>query len=76
MDNHESHETSEFLKLANDNHILPYSLIPHLIHCMQPFDVDVFQPYKYWHNKVIQNALANLSFKYDIQSFLQDFSMI
>ena len=34
MDNHESHETAEFLKLANDNHILPYPLIPHLTHCI------------------------------------------
>ena len=47
MDNHESHETAEFLKLANDNHILSYSLISHLTHCMQPLNVDVFQPYKH-----------------------------
>ena len=76
MDNHESHETAEFLKLANDNHILPYLLIPHLTHCMQPLDVGVFQPYKHWHDVAIQNALASLSFEYDIQSFLQDLSTI
>ena len=76
MDNHESHETSEFLKLANNNHILPYPLIPYLTHCMQPLDVGVFQPYKHWHNKAIQNALANLSFEYDIRSFLRDLPMI
>ena len=66
MNNHESHETAEFLKLANDNHILSYLLIPHLTHCMQPLDVGVFQPYKHWHDKAIQNALADLSFEYNI----------
>ena len=44
MDNHGSHETPEFIKLANDNHILPYPLIAHLTHCMQPLDVGVFAP--------------------------------
>ena len=53
MNNHESHETAEFAKLANDNHILSYSLISHLTHCMQPLDVGVFQPYKHWHDRVI-----------------------
>ena len=66
MDNHDSHETAEFLKLANDNHILPYPLIPHLTHCMQPLDVGVFQPYKHWHDRAIQDALAGLSFEYNI----------
>jgi hypothetical protein len=49
MNNHDSHETPEFLKLANENHILPYPLISHLTHCMQPLDVDVFQSYKHWY---------------------------
>jgi hypothetical protein len=47
MNNHESHITSEFIALANENHIRPFSLIPHLTHCMQPLDVEVFQPYKH-----------------------------
>ena len=58
MNNHESHETAEFLKLANDNHILSYSLISHLTHCMQSLNVGVFQSYKHWHDRAIQNALA------------------
>ncbi len=42
INNYESHETSEFAKLANDNHILSYSLISHFTHCMQSLDVSVF----------------------------------
>jgi hypothetical protein len=39
---------------------------------MQPLDVGVFQPYKHWHNKAIQYAIANLDFEYTIASFLRD----
>jgi len=76
MNNHESYETAEFVKLTNENHILSYSLILHLMHCMQSLDVDIFQSYKHWHDVAIQNALTNLKVKYDIQVFLQDLSMI
>ena len=76
MDNHESHETDEFLKLANDNHILSYSLIPHLTHCMQSLDVGVFQLYKHWHEVAIWDALASLSFEYNVQFFLRDLPTI
>ena len=58
MDNHGTHCTPEFIKLANENHIRPLPLIPHLTHCMQPLDVGVFQPYKHWHDKAIQYVLA------------------
>jgi hypothetical protein len=35
MDNHTSHVTLEFIELANENHIRPFPLIPHLTHVMQ-----------------------------------------
>ena len=76
MNNHENHETAEFLKLANDNHILSYSLISHLTHCMQSLDVDVFQLYKHWHDWAIQNSLADLNFEYNIWFFICNLSTI
>lgn len=42
MNNHGSHLIREFIALANDNHICPYSLISHLTHCMQLLDVETF----------------------------------
>src|SRR5436190_8424781 len=72
MDNHESHEIFKFIKLANKNHILSYPLIPYFMHCMQPLDVGVFQPYKYWHDVAIQDALTNLDIEYNIRSFLHN----
>ena len=53
IDNHKSHCISEFIILANKNHILSYLFIIHLTHYLQLFDVRVFQPYKHWHDKAI-----------------------
>ncbi len=49
---------------------------PHLTHCMQPLDVGVFQPYKHWHDQVIQDAVATLFVEYSIGQFLNDLTKI
>ncbi len=72
MDNHESHMTPEFIALTNDNHISPLPLIPHLTHCMQPLDVNIFKPYKHWHDVAIQEAVASSFIEYSIDQFLND----
>jgi hypothetical protein len=46
MDQHGSHCTPEFVRLANDHHIRPFPFIPHLTHCMQPLNVGIFTPTK------------------------------
>ena len=76
MDNHGSHLISEFLILANDNHIRPFPFIPHLTHCMQPLDVGIFQPYKRWHQVAIQEAIAENFVKYSTSRFLKDLTKI
>lgn len=42
MDNHGSHLTPKFIAFANENHIRPYPLIPHMTNCMQPLDIRTF----------------------------------
>jgi len=76
MDNHGSHDTPAFLELALENKILPYPLIPHLTHCMQPLDVGIFQPYKHWHDVAIKEALASLDTEYGLRSFLRDLNWV
>jgi hypothetical protein len=72
MDNHGTHMTPEFIALANDNHIRPFPLIPHLTHCMQPLDVGVFGPYKHWHGVAIQEAIVRSFVEYSLEQFLGD----
>jgi len=72
MDNHgshNSHNTPEFITSANENHILPYPLLPHLTHCMQPLDVGIFGVYKHWHDKALQEAVAKGDLEYGVRSF-------
>jgi hypothetical protein len=59
MNNHDSHRMSEFIKLANENHIRPFSFIPYLTHCMQSLDVRIFQSYKKWHDTIIKEAVTS-----------------
>jgi hypothetical protein len=42
MDNHGSHRTPEFINLAVQHNIVPFSFPAHLTHCMQPCDIGIF----------------------------------
>lgn len=76
MDNHGSHETGEFVKLANLNYILPCPILPLTSHYMQPCDVGLFQPYKRWQNTKLNEAIAQLDVEYHLKSFLKDLSWV
>ena len=76
MDNHHSHETGEFIQLANLNHILPYPLLPHSSHFMQPCNVGLFQPHKHWQDIKLNEAVAQLDVEYHLKSFLRDLSWV
>ncbi len=76
MNNHKTHLIPEFIVLINDNHIRSYPLISHLTHCMQLLNVGVFQSYKHWHNKFIQEVIAELFIEYSINRFLQNLNKI
>jgi hypothetical protein len=42
MDNHRSHCTPKFISLAQEHNIMPFSLLAHLTHCIQPADLGLF----------------------------------
>jgi hypothetical protein len=58
MDNHRGYKIGEFIKLANSNNILPYPLLLHSSHYMQPCDVGLFRPYKHRQNVKLIEAIA------------------
>ena len=76
MNNHDSHETSDFVKLVNGNKIRLYSFISHLTHCMQSLDVEVFNFYKHWHNKAIKDFMTKFNIEYFILRFCEDLDKI
>jgi hypothetical protein len=56
FDGFESHLSKEFLGVLEANKVIPYRLIPHSTHLLQPLDVGCFQPYKHWHAEAVDAA--------------------
>jgi hypothetical protein len=76
MNQHDSHCTSEFVRLANDHHIRSFSFIFHLTHCMQSLDVEIFHSYKKHHDNVIKQALTKFHMQYSLKRFCNDLNQI
>jgi hypothetical protein len=76
MDQHGSHMTNEFVIKATDANIHPFPFPSHLTHILQPLDVGVFQPYKHWHRKAVQDATRCLDIEYTVASFFRDLTQI
>jgi hypothetical protein len=76
LDSHESHKTDEFQLKAALNNIYLYYYPSHLTHALQPLDVGIFRPWKYYHKLAIQSALYGLDFEYSITSFFRDLTLI
>ena len=73
LDGHESHCTKEFLDYCHEHLIIVLALPPHTTHLLQPLDVGVFQPYKHWHAKAVDEALQTGCVNYTKAEFLADF---
>ena len=76
MDQHGSYMDPQFTLKAYEYQIYPYVFPGHLTHILQPLDVGVFQAYKHWHRKAIQNAVRSLDIEYNIASFFRDLQQI
>ncbi|KAJ2970110.1 hypothetical protein NQ176_g8341 [Zarea fungicola] len=54
-----SHHTREFVDYAFEHNIVPFGLPPQLAHLLQPLDVVIFSPMKYWHSTAVSNMVRN-----------------
>jgi hypothetical protein len=76
FDGHSSHTTEDFRLKCWANNIIPYELLSHMTHLMQPYDVGLFQPEKHYHNKAVKAALRGGATSYNVASFLDDLTEI
>lgn len=76
FDGHSSHTTEDFRLKCWANNIIPYELLSHMTHLMQPCDVGLFQPEKHYHNKAVKAALRGGATSYNVASFLDDLTEI
>lgn len=63
MDGQTCHATAEVIELCNNSNITLISLPPHTTHLIQPLDVGIFQPYKSYHKKAVNEA-ADMGISY------------
>ncbi|RPA77615.1 CENP-B protein, partial [Ascobolus immersus RN42] len=76
LDNHTSHCTQEFIEYCDANKIIPFALPSHSTHLLQPLDVRVFQPYKHYHAKAIEEATRLGLVDFDKIEFLANLKTI
>jgi len=70
LDGHGSYKTLEFTQYCINRKILLACFPSHLTHKMQPLDVVVFQPFKHWYGKAVNQAYRAGAFKIDKMEFL------
>ena len=56
LDGYGSHCTKEFIDYCDEHRIIRFCLPPHATHLLQPLDVVVFQPLKFYHSEAIEEA--------------------
>jgi hypothetical protein len=65
FDGHGSYCTWEFVNYCEHNNIIPFGLLPHLIHLVQPLDVIVFQPLKHYYTQaldiLVRDGITNIT---------------
>jgi len=76
LDGHTTHHKDDFILKCYENHIVLFVFPSHLTQILQPHNVEVFRPWKHYHNKAIHNALHSLHMEYTISSFFPDLSSI
>lgn len=76
IDGHASHCTREFIQYCDNHKIIPLRLPSHSTHLLQPLDVAVFQPYKHYHTKVIEEATRLGCPEFDKVEFLANITDI
>ncbi|KFY32618.1 hypothetical protein V493_00029 [Pseudogymnoascus sp. VKM F-4281 (FW-2241)] len=72
LDSHVSHTSNEFIILAAEHYIILWAFPPHLTHVLQPLDVGIFQPYKYWHRQAVLRAIREMDITYNLLLFMRD----
>lgn len=69
-DGYKSHLTQELLKFCEFWSIHIFAFPPHATHFLQPLDVVLFQPYKHWHARAVDQATRTGCSRFDKLEFL------
>ena len=76
MEGHGSHLTIEFIDYCQDYKILPFKLIAHATHLLQPCNVGFFQPMKQHHQNILAEQVRFSRSDYTKNAFLDAYNEI
>jgi hypothetical protein len=76
MDGHGSHVSDHFKHYCWRNKIVPFLLLPHSTHLLQPLDVGVFSAMKAYHQNSLYDSIRFGDFTFDRTDFLDAFQEI
>jgi len=76
MDGHGSHVSDHFKHYCWRNKIVPFLLLPHSTHLLQPLDVGVFSAMKAHHQNALYESIRFGDFTFDRTDFLAAFQDI
>ena len=76
IDGYGTHITYEFLQYCENNKIIVFGLILHTTHLTQPLDVVVFEPFKHYHKKAVNETVRTECCKFDKTEFLHAIDLI
>jgi DDE superfamily endonuclease len=76
MDGHGSHVSDHFKHYCWRNKIVPFLLLPHSTHLLQPLDVGVFSAMKAHHQNSLYESIRFGDFTFDRTDFLDAFQEI
>ncbi|RPB00440.1 hypothetical protein L873DRAFT_1559953, partial [Choiromyces venosus 120613-1] len=76
LNGHITPRQDDFIIKCHENYIVPFEFPSHSTHVLQPLDVGVFHPWKYYHNKAINHVWHSLEIEYTISSFFHDLGSI
>jgi hypothetical protein len=76
MDGYGSYLTLEFVDYCWDYKIVPFKLIPHSTHLLQPCDVGYFQPMKQHYQNILADQIRYGGAQYTKDDFLDAFNEV
>src|SRR6266480_6801984 len=76
LDNHECHLSLEFREYCEAEGIIPFTLLPHTTHFLQPLNVGCFQPNKHYHREAVNEATRMGNRDYNRMDFFVDIERI
>jgi hypothetical protein len=71
-----SHLTRQFIEFCDQAEILPFCFPPHTTHLLQPLDVGVFQPLKWYHTEAIDMAIRTGNSTFNKVEFLANWQQV